>query len=361
MSIFLDCVTFLAGGSLLLSLLNFFTVRQVKESTSTIDESVAILIPMRDEEFNVDGVISSALASTGLKELRVVALNDSSTDKTAELLDKYQSEITVLQGADLPEGWLGKPFACQQLADASAAHFLVFIDADVRLTPGAVSASLALMNKHGWDFLSPYPAQRGRTFFMKLIQPLLQWSWLTSVPLRLAESGRINSMIVANGQFLIVKRSAYQAIGGHHCVKGEVLEDLSLARALNARGFKGSVADASSVATCTMYESNSALVDGYTKSLWKAFGGAIGCAFAVSLLFATQVAPIVLVVMGYSLAIIPFAAVALTHLLSAIRTRSPRLNVLTHPIAVIALIALIGESWRRKSRGQLQWRGRRVS
>jgi cellulose synthase/poly-beta-1,6-N-acetylglucosamine synthase-like glycosyltransferase len=351
----------LSALSLALSALNFFKVRRISTSMTVISESVVILIPMRNEESNVDGVLTAALASIGLEDFKVFALDDSSTDQTSKLLNQHKEEITILQGKELASGWLGKPFACHQLSQASVADYLVFIDADVRLEPSAVSSAIAAMKAHQWDFLSPYPKQLGQTFLMKLIQPLLQWSWLTSVPLRFAERGLVNSMIVANGQFFIVRRAAYEAIAGHESVKAEVLEDLSLARTLNVQGYSGAVAEASSVATCAMYETNKQLIDGYTKSLWKAFGSPVGTVFTVALLLLTQVAPITLFFCGYTAAIAPFLAVAMTHLLASRRTRSSVLNVFAHPIAALALIALICESWRRKSRGQLVWRGRRVS
>jgi cellulose synthase/poly-beta-1,6-N-acetylglucosamine synthase-like glycosyltransferase len=351
----------LTALSLSLSVLNFFTVRRISTSMAEISESVTILIPMRNEESNVDGVLSAALASTGLEEFKVLALDDSSTDQTSRLLSRHKDEITIVRGKELATGWLGKPFACHQLSQASVADYLVFIDADVRLSPTAISSAIATMKAHQWDFLSPYPKQLGQTFLMKLIQPLLQWSWLTSVPLRFAERGLVNSMIVANGQFFIVRRDAYEAIKGHQSVKTEVLEDLSLARNLNAQGYSGAVADASSVVTCSMYETNRQLIDGYTKSLWKAFGAPVGAVFTVALLLLTQVAPIALFFGGYTEALFPFLAVAITHLLASRRTHSSSLNIVAHPLAALALIALICESWRRKSRGQLVWRGRRVS
>jgi cellulose synthase/poly-beta-1,6-N-acetylglucosamine synthase-like glycosyltransferase len=360
MNFFILLLSGLATLSLTLSILNFFTVRRISPSTSTISESVAILIPMRDEEKNVDGVLTTALASTGLTNFSVIALDDSSSDQTSELLTHFGEKVTVVNGKELPAGWLGKPYACHQLSGATTARYLVFIDADVRLSPSAVSSAIAAMQENQWDFLSPYPKQLGQTLLMRLIQPLLQWSWLTSVPLRLAERGIANSMIVANGQFLIIRRGAYEAVKGHRSVQAEVLEDLELARVLNSHGSKGAVADASSVVTCTMYETDQQLITGYTKSLWKAFGGVFGSVLTITLLLLTQVAPITLFFSGYTEALIPFLAVAITHLLASYRTRSSTINALAHPLAALALIALICESWRRKSRGQLVWRGRRV-
>ena len=353
-------ISVLATLSFLITVLNFITMRKVVDRESRVTESVAVLVPMRNEEFNVEALLTSLLASRGLTEVEYSVLNDGSTDQTGELVSGYRDRVRTLQGAQLPQGWLGKPYACQQLSQESKSKYLVFIDADLRVRPNAIAASISFMEKTGWDFISPYPAEHGKTFLMRIFQPLLQWSWLASVPLRLAERTGRASMVIANGQFFIVRRDAYESIGGHESVKGEVLEDLCLARNLVAAGFKGGVAEASAIAECTMYEENADLISGYTKSLWTAFGGLGGTIATMAILVLTQVLPIILIIAGVQAAFIPFLLVGTTHLLAAIRVRTAPINLLLHPLATLILIALICESYRRKSRGQLEWRGRRV-
>jgi len=311
---------------------------------------------MRNEERNVAGIVTSVRSSTGIAHWDLTVLNDASTDKTLSKLEEY--EIATIHGAELPDGWLGKNWACWQLAKGTQGDFLVFLDADVRITSEAISSSIALMNTLKWDFISPYPRQIAKTFLERIIQPLLQWSWLASVPLRLAQRLGISSMTIANGQFFIVKRSAYMAIGGHEAIKAEVLDDLRLARALIEAGFRGGVAEGSSVAECRMYENATDLVDGYTKSLWNAFGGIFGTILTIGILLTTQVAPILLGIAGNIYGWIAFLIVSLSHAIAALRTRSAPANIFLHPLAAIFLIALIIESMRRKKFGTLIWRER---
>jgi cellulose synthase/poly-beta-1,6-N-acetylglucosamine synthase-like glycosyltransferase len=351
----------LSTFSLALSLINYFSMRVVKSTNSEIEESVSILIPMRNEEENVDELMLTLSQLSGLKNFEIKVLDDRSDDQTREKLERYQGLIKVLDGTELPSDWLGKPFACSQLARECQAEFFVFLDADVRLSPTAISSAISEMKRLNWDFISPYPAQKCSTLLMNLIQPLLQWSWFASVPLRFAESGKISSMVIANGQFFLVRQHAYVSVGGHQSVKSEVLEDLSLARTLSRAGFRGGVAEASSVAECTMYKTNVQMVRGYTKSLWRAFGGISGTLLTTLLLCATQLLPIILLGLGNTLALIPLFAVSATHLLAAIRTRSRPINALLHPAAAGILIGLIVDSYWRKARGTLEWRGRRVA
>jgi len=340
-----------------LAITNSLTMRVLRPQTeAAISESVSILVPMRNEENNVSAVVASIQNSQGLSDWNFTVLDDSSTDRTAEIL--RASSVNIIDGISLPEGWLGKNWACHQLAERSQSEYLVFIDADVRLHPLAVASSITAMNAWGWDFNSPYPQQIALTFLERLFQPLLQWSWLASVPLRFAERLRISSMTIANGQFFIVKRAAYLKVGGHEAIRGEVLDDLRLARTLIDGGFAGGVAEGSAVAQTRMYSSASELVNGYTKSLWTAFGGIFGTLFTVFLLLATQILPIALGIAGISAGWIAYFLTAASHGIAAVRTRSSMANIFLHPISALLLIFLIGESIRRKVTGKLVWRER---
>jgi len=339
--------------ALIITLANVINMRVVGlKGVTTIGESVDVLIPMRDEEDNVEGSLKSTLNSELLEASQVYVLDDGSTDQTGKLISEFK--VNKLTGTELPAGWLGKVWACHNLSKAGSGKYLVFLDADVRLHPYAIASAITRMNKFGWDFISPYPRQIAGSFLEKLIQPLLQWSWLASVPLRLAEKFPNRSMTIANGQFFIVKRSAYEEAGGHAAIPGEVLDDLELARLLISKGFKGGVADGSAVASCRMYKTNSQLIDGYTKSLWKAFGGQFGTVVAIILLFFTGISPY----LGIGA---PATFIFLSRFLAAIKTRSNPAYAFLHPISIVILLYLITLSSIRKSRGTLIWRGRTVS
>lgn len=339
--------------ALIITVVNVINMRVVGlKGVTTVGESVDVLIPMRDEEDNVEGSLKSTLNSELLEASSVYVLDDGSTDQTGKLISEFK--VNKLTGTELPAGWLGKVWACHNLSKAGSGKYLVFLDADVRLHPYAIASAITRMNKFGWDFISPYPRQIAGSFLEKLIQPLLQWSWLASVPLRLAEKFPNRSMTIANGQFFIVKRSAYEEAGGHAAIPGEVLDDLELARLLISKGFKGGVADGSAVASCRMYKTNSQLIDGYTKSLWKAFGGQFGTIVAIILLFFTGISPY----LGIGA---PATFIFLSRFLAAIKTRSNPAYAFLHPISIVILLYLITLSSIRKSRGTLIWRGRTVS
>ena len=342
----------LCAIALIITVANVINMRVVGiKGATSVGETVDVLIPMRNEEENVEGCLKSVLNSELLDVSKVFVLDDGSSDSTAELISQFKVEKLI--GTQPPTGWLGKVWACHNLAQVGSGKYLVFVDADVRLHPYAIASSITKMNKFGWDFISPYPRQISGSFLEKLIQPLLHWSWLASVPLRVAEKFPNRSMTIANGQFFIVKRSAYNTSGGHAAIPDEVLDDLELARLLISKGFKGGVADGSAVASCRMYKRNSQLIDGYTKSLWKAFGGQFGTLVAIFLLYFTGISPYI----GIGA---PATFIFLSRVLAAIKTRSNPVYAFLHPISILILLYLIVLSSIRKSRGTLQWRGRAI-
>ena len=352
-----------------LSLVNALTMRTVRaRDATTVSEKIAVLVPMRDEAANVAGALAALLQQSLCPNIDIAVLNDHSTDETAELLaqSEYSERIEILQGKDLPAGWLGKNFACHQLAAsnaASAAEYLVFVDADVRIGPSAIAAAITQMKKYRWDFISPYPKQLALTLSEKCVQPLLQWSFMSALPLRLAHRSASPAMAVANGQFFIVTRSAYDRAGGHHAIKSEVLDDLELARALLRSGAMGGVADGSSVATCRMYENRALLFEGYRKSLWRAFPHPIIALFANAYLAATAILPLLLIVFSPShwrLYLAAYGCVVASRVITALKTRANPLYALWHFISIALFNYLVATSWIGKSRGQLTWRGRKI-
>ncbi len=343
---------------LTIAAVNFVQIRTPK-ATSELRESVGVLVPMRNEAENVEGIVATLAAQEG--SFHFYLLDDNSEDKTLELLQQFtkaDSRFTVIKGASLKDKWIGKTWALQQLFDASNEEVLVSIDADVRLNNDAINKAVTLMHGARLDFVSPYPRQIAQSFAERIIQPLLQWSWLTTVPLRYAESSGQTSMAVANGQFFVVRRSALDSIGGYQSVKHAVIDDVFLARELVKNGSSGTVINGSDIAQTRMYASWSEIKCGYGKSLNQAFGSIVGAIFVVAFLIATSIAPLILGLLGNPYGWLGFAAIVGTRVLSAIKSRGKVLDGVLHPISVLALIYLIVYSYLR--RGSIQWKGRTV-
>jgi cellulose synthase/poly-beta-1,6-N-acetylglucosamine synthase-like glycosyltransferase len=343
---------------LTIAAVNFVQIR-TPNRTSDLLETVGVIVPMRNEGENVEGLVATLAAQEG--SFHFYLLDDNSEDETFELLQRFtgaDSRFTVIKGAALDDKWIGKTWALQQLFEASKEDVLVSIDADVRLSNNAINKAVTTMHGARLDFVSPYPRQIAQGFAERLIQPLLQWSWLTTVPLRYAESSGQKSMAVANGQFFVVRRSALISIGGYQTVKHAVIDDVFLARELIKSGSSGTVINGSDIAETHMYSSWNEIEAGYGKSLSKAFGSIVGAIFVVAFLFITSIAPLILGLLGNNYGWLGFAAIVGTRVLSAIKSRGKVLDSVLHPISVVALIYLIVYSYLM--RGSIQWKGRTV-
>ena len=343
---------------LTIAAVNFVQIR-TPNRTSELLESVGVVVPMRNEANNVEGLVATLAAQSG--DLHFYVLDDNSEDSTFDLLHKFtadDSRFTIIKGAPLADGWIGKTWALQQLFEASSEEILISIDADVRLSNDAINKAVTALRSARLDFVSPYPRQIAKGFGERLIQPLLQWSWLTTVPLRNAEGSTWKSMAVANGQFFVVRRSALKSISGYTSIKDAVIDDVFLARELIGNRSSGTVINGSDIAEVRMYSSWSEIEAGYGKSLNKAFGSIIGAVFVISFLFVTSIAPLILGLLGNPYGWLGFAAIVGTRLLSAIKSRGRLLDSVLHPISTIALIYLIVYSYLM--RGTVQWKGRTV-
>ena len=345
--------------------LNAALLRRPPAVPAPVRGSVAVVVPVRDEAANVVDCLAAALDQRGVPGLRVVVVDDGSTDGTAALVAAHPDPRVQLVTAPPPgPGWLGKPNACARGAEAAGdADVLVFLDADVRLMPDAVAAAVAVLDAHGLDLVSPWPRQLTGTAPERLVQPLQQWLWATFLPLRLAERSPRPALAAANGQFIVVRREAYGRSGGHAAVRGEVIEDVALLRAVKAAGGRGVVVDGSRLAVCRMYEGWAGVREGYAKSLWAAVGGSPAAGLATAaVLTAVWVVPPAAALRGSRAGLLGYAAGVAGRAISAAATgRRAWPDALAHPLSVLALDLLMVRSVIGHRRGTLRWRGRGVT
>lgn len=358
----------LAIAAALLSVHAMVNARLLRTASSDPPETpleVAVLLPARDEAGTITAAIAGIRAQRGVPHLQILVLDDCSTDETAALAQAAADDdgrIQLLAGAPPPPGWLGKPHACAALAQAAgAADVLVFVDADVALEPGAVAAAVDLLTALDADLVCPFPRQLAIGLSERLVQPLLPWSWLSLLPLRAAERSARPSMVAVTGQFLAVRRRAYETAGGHGGVRGAVLEDLSLARAVRRTGGRVILADGSGVASCRMYDGWPGVRDGYGKSLWSAFGSPAGAVAVVGVLTAVYVVPAVAALRGSPLGAAGYLAGVTGRVITARRTGGrvwP--DAFWHPASVLVADWLtLWSLWHRRH-GQVTWKGRPV-
>ena len=348
---------------------NSALLRRPPADPPLVRRRVTVVLPVRDEEEQVGGCLAAVLAQRGIEHLDVVVVDDGSTDRTAEVVAVADPRVRLVPAPALPPGWLGKPHACAVGVAAAAAErppsdddVLVFLDADVRLAPSAVAAAVTVADEHNLDLVSPWPRPVTGSLAERLVQPLSPWLWLTTVPLRVAERSARPSLAVANGQFLVVRAEAYARAGGHAAVRGQVLEDLALARAVRTAGGRTAPVSGARLAACRMYEGWPALRQGYAKSLWASVGESPAAGLtAAGVLTAVEVLPAVAALRGSRAGLVGYAAGVASRVISAAVTGSRSWpDALAHPLSVLLLDVLMVESVRGRRRGALVWRGRAV-
>jgi hypothetical protein len=341
---------------------NLRSLRVPPDDPAPVRERVSVLVPARDEASRIGPCLAAVLDQVSVPDLEILVLDDGSSDGTADAARRAAGgdpRVRVLEGDPLPQGWLGKAHACDQLGRAATGSVLIFLDADVVLAPQALAAAVHLLREARLDVASPYPRQLAETWSERLVQPLLQWSWLTLLPLRLAEASARPSLTAGNGQFMALDAQTYRRIGGHRAVRAQVLDDVALVRAVKAGGGRGGVVEGSRLATCRMYEDWPSLRDGYTKSAWAAFGPPAGAAAVLASLGVLYVVPPLAALRGSLVGLAGYGAAVAGRYVVAERTGGRSLpDSFAHPASVVLLAWLTTESWARWRRGTLRWKGR---
>lgn len=336
-----------------------------------INDSVSILLPVLNEADRIAPTMHSLLNQQGIDYLELIIRDDGSTDKTVSLIEHLIKEsrfkvTLIVDDEPAPAGWVSKSWSCHRMSQVATGAVFVFIDADVKFSTTAIAQAVATLRESNLDLVSPYPRQLALTWSERLIQPLLQWSWLTLLPLRIAEKSSNPALVAANGQFIVVDSNKYRSSGGHAANPSAVLDDIALLQAIKRNGGSGGVIDGTNLATTRMYRNVTELTDGYTKSLWSITGSVKRSRVLSALLLITYVLPPIAALSKANIRIqragaIGYLAAMFSRLIVARRTDSKKFpDVMAHPISILSYIALTELSWYRKLRGKLHWRGRKL-
>ncbi len=232
---------------------------------------VSVIIPARDEARNIALCMQSVLRSH-YPALELVVVDDRSTDGTgiiAREVSRGDGRARVIDAPPLPEGWLGKQWACSQGAAAARGEILCFTDADTIHASELLTRSVAMLRNREVDFVTVAGRQRLVSFWERVVQPHV----FMMLALRYGGPGAVNRSArvedkIANGQFMLFDRAAYEEIGGHEAVRGRVAEDLALAQLLFERGKRTMVAMGLELLSTRMYGSLREIVRGWMKNVY---------------------------------------------------------------------------------------------
>ena len=232
---------------------------------------ISVCVPARDEAHNIRRCVESILAQD-YPNFELIVLDDRSKDATPQILRELRENdangrLKPLHGEDLPTGWAGKPHALYQAAQAARGEWLCFIDADTFPASGALSATLAKAIETRADLFTMLTFQELGTFWEKTLMPLVMTALSVGFSPRRVNDPRTRDAI-ANGQFILIRRVVYEALGGHAAIRDQIVEDKALAELVKWNGYRLVVADGSRMAHTRMYTSLPAMWEGWTKNVY---------------------------------------------------------------------------------------------
>jgi glycosyltransferase involved in cell wall biosynthesis len=222
----------------LLNLGELATYRRYRltDSAPPTGNLVTVVVPARNEEHRIGPCLSSVLRQTQ-RNLQVLVVDDRSTDRTADVVREVlrgDARVSLVQGAEPPAGWKGKPWACHQGALGAKGDWMLFIDSDTILEEGAIAAALGRCRETSLEALSLVPRIDLEGFSAKVVAPVLSSMIRLVYPLRAVNKPESRTALVVGG-FLMIQKTAYNKIGGHEAVRSELVEDKQIGTNLKAK------------------------------------------------------------------------------------------------------------------------------
>lgn len=257
---------------------------------------VSVIIPARNEAGHIGPCIDRAL-DQAWTSLEVVVLDDASEDGTeAEILSRAERDdrVRLIKGKPRPEGWMGKVWACHVAQQEARGDVLLFIDADVRLTPEAIRQARAYLVQNELGALSAFGRLELVTFWEWVVQPVVGGLILSNNDPREVNDPTRKDRVMANGQFIMATRKAYDQIGGHASIQSEILDDVSFARRCKTEDVPYHMVYGRELYSCRMYTSLAEIWSGWTKNLFAGLDYRLGVTLGIcAVLFAMNVLPLI--------------------------------------------------------------------
>jgi chlorobactene glucosyltransferase len=271
----------------ILSLANHFEMWRFTSASQIFDgPMVSVLIPARNEEQNIERCLNS-LQNQFYKRYEILALDDNSTDNTLEILNRIAAsdgKVRVINGKPLPDDWYGKPYATQQLAQEAKGEILILTDADTIHTPTSIAWAVTNMLDLKADMLSGYVGQILLSFGELVTVPVMYFLTGFVIPLFLNRYMKSSLFSAAIGQFIVVRKEVFDAIGGCESFKKKTSEDVYMSRYIKSRGYHTRFLNVTEHVKCRMYNGYHAALEGIGKNIFDFLGKSTPLIFLIILL-----------------------------------------------------------------------------
>lgn len=348
---------------LLVSFVNYLSFAYLPKATSlATTPSISILIPARNEEKNI-GSLLEQVSRLEYPNLEIIVYNDHSEDKTESIVNHWatlQPTIKLINGQQLPQGWLGKNYACHQLAQSATGSILLFLDADVRVQKDLIKRSISHFQKYELHLLSIFPKQIVKSFGEKISVPLMNWILLSLLPLSLVQKSKNDAFSAANGQFMMFRAATYKSILPHEKCKASGVEDIAILKLFKQKSLTSDTRLGDNAISCQMYDGLDTAITGFTKNIFQFFGNSKLTTISFGLI--TTMAPFVVYFnMGVWWFVIYIAGILSIRLFVSLASQQSVVQnlLLTLPQHLIFLVIIVKGLINNKQR-KILWKGRNI-
>ena len=332
---------------------------------------VSVIVPARDEEANIGGCVRSLVAQG--ERIEIIVADDGSQDRTAEIARELAAEfpqVKLVSVPPLPEGWLGKTHALHVAAERSRGEWLLFTDADTRHEPGKLAAVVERAEQEALDLVSFSPRQEVRVWWEKAVIPFVYQQLARLFPYEQVNDPS-DPKAAANGQYILIRRSAYTALGGHQAIRSAVLEDVELARLAKHAGLRVWFGSGEGTVSTRMYRRFPEMWEGWTKNLFllydRDYGAIRRATVGLAFRYLLPVVAGIALLSGGSRWAEGTGGVALSYLVwehyrywqKLPREARSAATVLLLPGVVLFLLLLWNSARRYWRQQEIEWKGRR--
>lgn len=358
-----------------LTLLNLITLKRLGSFKPTPERPfVSVLVPARNEARNIEKCVTSLL-SQDYHPREIIVLDDQSEDQTPEILNRLQRqfpELKVINGKPLPQGWLGKNWACHQLFQVSRGELVLFTDADTRHEPAMLGHAVSAMTQQKVDMLTALVKVEVASFWDGLLVPFMYWSVFTFFPLWLVSKFKIKGLSASVGQLMLFRRSALEKIGGYAAIKKSVIDDFQLGRNILKHHLRLSLMDATHEISCRMYENLAEAVHGFSKNFLPVFNFNVPLfVFVFVYLLVVFLEPLLVIVIQAVtpyLSFLPWQPVCSCVFLSLFqhglvyrRIKTPAYYAFLYPLVIVFAAYTALRSLIAYCNHSVEWKGRSIS
>lgn len=345
-----------------ISLFNFISNPKLPGSPRRYTDLVSVLIPARNEAGRIGALLQSVMEQS-YQNLEILILDDQSTDETLEVCNSYANQdkrIQVISGKDLPDGWLGKNFACHQLGQMARGRYFVFIDADTRIEDGLFDNAVHRAKRGKLTLLSLFATQIMETIGERIVVPLMHFVLLNLLPLRLVRLSRNSSFSAASGQFMMFDGPMYQIYHWHAQVRDKVLDDMEIAKLIKTYQLPMETLLANGFIKCRMYSSYDEAVNGFSKNILAGFN--MNVAGLICFLLLVMIGPLFIAYyLSISLLMFALTLIFLSRIMISLMSgQNVFWNLILHPVQMVTLTLISVVSIVRHLTQKTTWKGRAI-